>query len=83
MAPRAGGPIDVVPPDAGFLYPPGDGLAMRRCVDALACDPDLRARMGVAARATVQDRSWVKVSGLLVCHCREVVAERTTWLGVA
>ena len=52
VAPRAGGPIDVVADgEAGFLYEPGDGADLAAYVDKLASDPLLRRRMGLAAQA--------------------------------
>ncbi|HEX4687957.1 MAG TPA: glycosyltransferase family 1 protein [Nocardioides sp.] len=76
VAPYAGGPIDVVPRSGGFLYPPGEGKALRGYVAALADDPELRLRMGTAARAAVEGRTWDGVNDLLVRHYREVVAAR-------
>jgi len=76
VAPYAGGPIDVVPRSGGFLYPPGEGKALRRYVAALADDPELRLRMGTAARAAVEGRTWDGVNDLLVRHYREVIAAR-------
>ena len=58
VAPRAGGPIDVVADgEAGFLYEPGDGADLAAYVDKLASDPLLRRRMGLAARRSVAGRS--------------------------
>ena len=51
VAPRSGGPIDVVHDGvAGFLYEPGDGDDLGGYVDRLARDPEFRRRMGLAAR---------------------------------
>ena len=48
VAPRAGGPIDVVADGvAGFLYQPGDGADLAAYVDKLASDGLLRRRMGL------------------------------------
>ena len=63
VAPRAGGPIDVVADGtAGFLYEPGDGDDLGGYVDRLARDPLFRRRMGLAARASVEGRSWASVN---------------------
>ena len=52
VAPRSGGPIDVVPDGvAGFLYEPGDGDDLAAYVDRLAPDPQFRRRMGLARAA--------------------------------
>jgi phosphatidylinositol alpha 1,6-mannosyltransferase len=74
VAPRAGGPIDVVADGtAGFLYEPGDGDDLGGYVDRLARDPLFRRRMGVAARASVEGRSWASVNATLVDHYRDVI----------
>ncbi|HEX3931011.1 MAG TPA: glycosyltransferase family 1 protein [Nocardioides sp.] len=82
VAPRAGGPVDVVPPDAGRLYQPGDGAALRGHVAALVEDPALRARMGAAGRRAVEGRTWTRVNDLLLEHYREVIGAREN-LGAA
>jgi phosphatidylinositol alpha 1,6-mannosyltransferase len=77
VAPRSGGPVDVVDDGvAGFLYDPGDGNDLGGYVDRLARDPDFRARMGIAARRSVEGRSWQAVNAALVRHYRDVVAGR-------
>jgi phosphatidylinositol alpha 1,6-mannosyltransferase len=78
VAPRAGGPIDVVDDGvAGFLYEPGDGDDLGGYVDRLARDPVFRRRMAVAARRSVEGRSWYAVNEALVAHYREVVDAMT------
>jgi phosphatidylinositol alpha 1,6-mannosyltransferase len=78
VAPRAGGPIDVVDDAvAGFLYEPGDGDDLGGYVDRLARDPEFRRRMGLAARRSVEGRSWYAVNEALVAHYREVVDTMT------
>lgn len=73
VAPRAGGPIDVVADTVtGFLYEPGDAEELAEHVDRLARDPLLRRRMGLAARRSVRSRSWYAVNSSLVAHYREV-----------
>ncbi|NYG58121.1 phosphatidylinositol alpha 1,6-mannosyltransferase [Nocardioides daedukensis] len=76
VAPRAGGPIDVVAEGAGFLYRPGDGADLRAHVERLASDPLLRQRMAITARRSVEQRSWPQVCEVLVSHFRDVVAGR-------
>ncbi|WP_459963307.1 glycosyltransferase family 4 protein [Nocardia sp. IFM 10818] len=78
VAPKAGGPIDVVAPGAGFLYPPGDAEAMVNLVRRLVADRRLREQTAAAAHRSVQDRSWSAVNDLLIRHYREVIAERRT-----
>jgi phosphatidylinositol alpha 1,6-mannosyltransferase len=78
VAPRAGGPIDVVADGvAGFLYEPGDGDDLGGYVDRLARDPEFRRRMALAARRSVEGRSWKAVNEALVAHYREVVDTMT------
>jgi phosphatidylinositol alpha 1,6-mannosyltransferase len=69
VAPRAGGPVDLVRDgENGYLYPPGDGTELRRLVERLATDASLRRRMGVRAVSGVQDRSWAALNDQLVDH---------------
>ncbi|MBZ5733187.1 glycosyltransferase family 1 protein [Nocardioides sp. TRM66260-LWL] len=73
VAPRAGGPIDVVADRvAGLLYAPGDADELAAHVDRLTRDPLLRRRMGLAARRSVEQRSWHAVTTALVEHYRDV-----------
>lgn len=77
VAPRAGGPIDVVDDGtAGYLYEPGDGAAMAAYVRMLQENVPLRRRASLAARRSVEGRSWSAVNALLLRHYREVLAER-------
>lgn len=72
VAPRAGGPIDVVDDTVvGFLYEPGDAVELVGFVERLVNQPMLRRRMAQAARASVRDRTWQAVNELLVRHYRE------------
>ncbi len=84
VAPRAGGPIDVVDDGvAGFLYEPGDGHDLGGYVDRLARDPEFRRRMGVAARRSVEGRSWQAVNEVLIEHYRDVMSTRTGYRPLA
>jgi phosphatidylinositol alpha 1,6-mannosyltransferase len=78
VAPRSGGPIDVVDDTvAGFLYEPGDAADLAAYVDRLDRDPDARREMAAAARRSVEGRSWAWVNAALLDHYRQVVAART------
>ncbi len=78
VAPRAGGPIDVVDDgSAGFLYRPGDGSELASYVRRLVEDDDLRARVSRAAARSVQGRSWEAVNERLLEHYRDVIGIRT------
>lgn len=71
VAPRAGGPVDVVDDTvAGFLYEPGDGAELAAHVGRLVAQPVLHRRMALAARHSVRDRTWQAVNELLVEHYR-------------
>ncbi|PUA80701.1 glycosyltransferase family 4 protein [Nocardioides currus] len=78
VAPRAGGPVDVVDEGAGFLYQPGNGTELAAYVARLVDDPRLRARMAATAQRSVQGRSWQAVNDRLVEHYREVCGGRLT-----
>jgi phosphatidylinositol alpha 1,6-mannosyltransferase len=69
VAPRAGGPVDLVTEGVnGFLYEPGNGAELRRLVAHLAEDEPLRRVLGRRARAGVRDRSWRAINEQLVEH---------------
>jgi phosphatidylinositol alpha 1,6-mannosyltransferase len=77
IAPRAGGPIDLVQHgENGFLFDPDDTVAMRSFVEILAKDEGLRLRMGEAGRRSVLDRSWNAICGQLIGHYESVIARR-------
>lgn len=76
VAPNAGGPIDVVEPGAGLLYTPGDGDELAAYVRMIVGDPRLRRKMSLAARRSVEGRSWHAVNEALVQHYRDVLAAR-------
>jgi glycosyltransferase involved in cell wall biosynthesis len=50
IASAVGGIPDLLSDDSGILVPPGDDEALAQAMERLASDPDLRARMGGAAR---------------------------------
>lgn len=78
VAPRAGGPVDVVDDGiAGHLYRPGDGADLAAYVDGLVGDDLGRRRMGLAARRSVRGRSWRSINDALLGHYREVIEERS------
>ena len=77
VAPRSGGPIDLVAHGVdGFLYGPGDTRELRRSVELLARDPALRLRMGEAGRRGVLGRSWETICDQLIAHYAKVVARQ-------
>lgn len=69
VAPRAGGPIDLVAHGTtGFLFEPDAASELRTAVEALVADPGLRGRMGEAGRRRVLGRSWPAVVEQLLGH---------------
>ncbi len=77
VAPRAGGPVDLVTHGVdGFLYDPGDDLALRSHVEALRDDVAERSRMGESARRAVLGRSWDAVCSELLDHYGRVMTAR-------
>ena len=75
VAPRSGGPIDLVEHGVnGFLFEPSDDAGLRAAVTLLSRDRGLRLRMGEAGRRSVLARSWHSVCGELVGHYESVVA---------
>jgi phosphatidylinositol alpha 1,6-mannosyltransferase len=77
VAPRAGGPIDLVSDGLnGFLYQPGNSAELRSTIELLARDPALRRRMGEAGRRGVLGRDWPTVCDELLVRYRKVI--RTT-----
>ena len=73
VAPRAGGPIDLVQHGhTGLLFAPDDEVDLRGCVLRLVTDAGLRRRMGEAGRRAVLGRSWDAVCAELVDHYETV-----------
>lgn len=74
VAPRAGGPIDLVEHGVdGLLFRPSDDRALRAAVAMLVRDGALRRRMGEAGRRAVLGRSWDVVCGELTRHYERVI----------
>lgn len=77
VAPRAGGPIDLVSVGHdGFLFEPGDDVDLRARVSALLEDRALRLRMGEAGRRAVLSRSWESVCAQLLGYYESAILER-------
>jgi phosphatidylinositol alpha 1,6-mannosyltransferase len=78
VAPRAGGPIDLVEHGVnGFLFGATDDHELRATVELFARDPALRRRMGEAGRRAVLGRSWATICDQLLGHYRAVIASAT------
>lgn len=75
VAPRRGGPIDLVNVSrTGWLYEPGDVAGLRYHVLDLVGDDFKRRAFGEAARNAVEHRTWDWVCAELVQHYREAIA---------
>ncbi len=71
VAVGAGGLLDLVSPGQnGLLCAPGDAAQLRAAVCDLIADPERRRAMGVAARESVQGRSWSVIGNQLLEHYR-------------
>ncbi|RFA22591.1 glycosyltransferase family 4 protein [Subtercola boreus] len=74
IAPRAGGPIDLVADgENGYLYDPADAGELRDLVGDLTASETLRSRFGEAGRRAVLGRTWTNVCDELVKHYESVI----------
>jgi glycosyltransferase involved in cell wall biosynthesis len=75
VASAVGGLLDlVVDGETGLLVPPRDVAALRAALERLLGDPDLRRRLGEAARARVQERfSWPAVTDATIAAYEEAL----------
>ncbi len=79
VAPRRGGPIDLVSEgETGYLYAPGDLDDMVARVTELVTDGALRSRFAAAARASVEERTWDKVCEALMAHYADAIRDNAT-----
>jgi phosphatidylinositol alpha 1,6-mannosyltransferase len=79
IAPRAGGPIDLVDHGRnGYLYDPGSDSQLRASVQRLAADRALMLRMGEAGRRAVLPRDWQSLCDELLGHYATAIASRVT-----
>ncbi|MFP3464384.1 glycosyltransferase family 4 protein [Leifsonia sp. SIMBA_070] len=82
VAPRAGGPIDLVEHGVdGLLFPPSDDRALRAAVSMLVHDGAFRRRMGEAGRRAVLGRSWDVICRELTGHYEQVILSAVTGVG--
>ncbi len=74
VAPRRGGPIDLVDPShTGWLYQPGHLDQLRDYTVDLVGDDAKRAAFGREARARVEHRTWPALCAELVEHYHEAI----------
>lgn len=58
----------------GYLFPPGDVVALRERVGALLANPELRRRFGEAGAQSVTERfSWSRAAATAIQHYREAL----------
>ncbi|MRG61365.1 glycosyltransferase [Agromyces sp. CFH 90414] len=72
-----GGPLDLVQSSrTGWLYRPGDLGDLRARVQDLTGDEAKRRAFGLAARASVEGRSWRRLGDELIGHYEDAIAGR-------
>jgi phosphatidylinositol alpha 1,6-mannosyltransferase len=77
VAPRSGGPIDLVTTgEDGILYDPLVDGDLRTAVGGLLASPGARSRMGEAGRRRVLGRSWAAICDQLLEHYARVITAR-------
>lgn len=75
VGPAAGGLLERIDDDvSGLHYASGDEAGLRSAVAQLAGDGALRRRMGAAARAGVEGRSWESINDELIGHYLDVLS---------
>ncbi len=75
VAPRAGGPIDLIENGVtGLLTEPEHPESIRDAVGALIADPPARARIGEAGRRAVLGRTWESLGDQLIAHYERTIA---------
>ncbi|MBX9472662.1 glycosyltransferase family 4 protein [Microcella sp.] len=76
IAPRSGGPIDLIDHGrSGLLTDPDNPRSLRTAVRELAADAAVRARLGESARRSVLGRTWQAVGDELIGHYERVIDE--------
>ncbi len=76
IAPRRGGPIDLVNHgETGFLYTPGNLGQLAEYVQSLVDHPDTRAQFSAGARLSVEQRTWRQVCDLLIDYYEQAIAD--------
>ena len=75
VATAVGGHLDLVEDgETGLLVPPGDIIALREALERLLGDPELRRRLGAAARERARERfSWEHVTPATVAAYEEAL----------
>ena len=77
VAPRSGGPMDIVDDTVtGLFYTAGDADDLASKVYELVDEPRRTRKMGRDARTAVSGRSWHAINERLIGHYRQVIADR-------
>ena len=77
VAPRAGGPVDLVTDGVnGYLFEPDDPEDLRRQVSRVLESPSHAAELGRRGHERVRHRSWSHVVEGLVGHYEGAIASR-------
>lgn len=75
IAPRSGGPIDLIDHSrTGLLYRPGNLMELRGHVQNLIGDDAKRAAFARAARSSTLERTWQRVAAELVGHYEDAIS---------
>lgn len=78
IAPRAGGPVDLITPGhTGWLYTPGDLNQLRDYAYDLLFDDTKRAYFGHAAQDSVRKRSWPVLAEQLMGYYHQAIEHRS------
>ena len=76
VATRIGQLEEIIQPgETGILVRPGDAAGMAQAVAELESQPELRARIGEAARQTVQNHTWDHVLDRALCFAGLIPAQ--------
>jgi len=82
VAPGRGGPLDLIDQSrTGWLYSPGDLSSLRTHVLDLLGDDYKRQVFGIAARASVEGRTWPAICAQLVEHYRTAIRRTAALTG--
>ena len=82
VAPAAAGPLEILDPSCGILYPPGDGAAAAAAIVSLLEAPERARRMGLCGRARATEQfqagtARAQFAGALAPLVRPRAASRT------
>ena len=79
IAPRQGGPIDLVDHgETGFLYSPGDLDSMVAHVQELVSHHDTRAQFSARARLSIEGRTWDKICDTLISYYEQAIRDHAS-----